>query len=447
MHLVVFYTFNYHREAELNMLRLSIYSIYKELNDKCQLEIRLYTETPEIKNKIEIPIKIIEISRESLQFNIGIYTNGIHDFICHTRVALLPKIIREDIDVCIYLDNDTLLLRGFSDMVLNGLTKLEEPLSYCIESYPVAYFMKNEKEKLREMAKSKHELTKYLARPNVNNGLLIFPKKSTEFIDRLYNEYINFLDKFGHIWTLDMLMLDLVFYETKLTPKKNTINNNKNLSSLYHYFDGKNGFREFFNIYFGRLKYEFNDQPYFKAEEISNSSNRITSKSEKTLPIFLPEDLATLIYGVIYEPKLITGITYNAIPGVIKSVKDTGSYLGNLISMLKSIYNGGFCSYPGFKIKEIKEEMRKAKAGVLVENNQILLFSSSKKNSEVKKFTEFLIKFSEENPKFIHIGDINDKKHPGYVYNVSTILTEFIKIPNSIIYPIEYIDHLCYINE
>lgn len=417
MLLVVFYTFNYIKDAELTMLRLSIYSIYKELNDKCQLEIRVYTETPEILNKMNFPIKVIEMSRESLDFNVSIESlNGDHsrfNFIGHSRIPLFNKIMNEDIDMCIYLDNDTLLLRGFSERIIEGLKKTTTPIIYCKENVDFDWWF--------DFQGSKKGIDKYGKMSTFNNGIIISAKNefSIDFFKKVENKYFELQREFGHLYGHDLSAISIVFHDFNLD-FKNTVICNEYLSPFWHYFLLKihsKSFLENFLAKFGELN--IGDYGYIKENHLSNSYNLHSDKNQVQAVTY--ENGISLLYGVLYEPKFLTGISYPGIPNKIKLTINSFDYNINLINMLNSIKkSGGFCAYPGLKIKKIKQEMRYTKAGVLVKLSTIILFSCSKNNRDIDAFMEKLMSMD----------------------NTRSIIEEFLKIPNSIIYPDNFIDCL-----
>jgi len=257
--LIVFYTFNptfvksndkiVDNDINILMLKMSIYSVNREIGE--YVEIRVYTTKYELMKKIlkSYPCKIISLKKKYI---IGNKTNDYltrFSDVGHARIFICKDILWKENRSCLYLDQDTGMIKNLGKKFYDTLIKLEEPFSWCIEKN---HLLKN------WCISSGIKDTDFWDKLNCNievrnNGVLYFPnnhigRKISSVLQDIYFHLLKSYKKWN--FGFDMTAISILWNDYKL---KTFINNFplSNLGILHYYSEKYNPFNEEYrnNIY------------------------------------------------------------------------------------------------------------------------------------------------------------------------------------------------------
>jgi hypothetical protein len=255
MKCLIFYTFNYYEsnKCELDMLKLSLYSVYHVLVTTGLFDVIIYTETDDILRKeLDFPCQIIHLNRQNNQYGSNKYPetdtfikcNEKFLFIGQVRMLLLQKLLIENnYDKYIYLDNDTFILRGHSSDVIDGLIDIH-CMGYLIEGMSINYFINFQIEGVLNYCKS-NQHNKYLPYYNhcsINDGIIILDSSALAFVDRVVEIFLDLIGIYSWLWSHDQTAFSIAYHMHY--PKSTPVIVNSPVKYFYHYVSEKHRFGE-----------------------------------------------------------------------------------------------------------------------------------------------------------------------------------------------------------
>jgi hypothetical protein len=249
MKTLIVYTFNYYldRPEEFMMLKLSLYSVYHELVNNTLFDVIIYTETHEYLSKeLDFPCLIVQMDQKDYMYGGYDYPDTKYLFITHVRMLVLYKLLTngqydkyDKYDKYVYLDNDTIVLRGHYDDILDGLNH-------------TSYFGYDKQDiKINNYLNFKGATDKYwqyLDSAIIGNGIIVLDSIAVDFVSTVIEVHTNLIDRYGWLPEHDKIAFSIAYhmnydigyhsiFDQEGMP---LISYNSKLKYLYHYCREKN---------------------------------------------------------------------------------------------------------------------------------------------------------------------------------------------------------------
>ena len=261
---IIYYTFDYSDDFNINMLLCSIISCIK-----LKVIIFVYTTNTDILTS-EINKRSSKIL-ESIQlkyYDYTLYGHVIQDrkklnnkhfsIIGHSRYFIAKKLLQEYKIPIIYMDNDT-GIRFKYDKIYDYVNRQQKPRGYVRETFSTFKSMLSNGRRISNSSRFINVITNALRQKmnSINCGLIVFPYN--DFTITFVNELIDYQNLFSkniiNIYN-DQMSLTYLYYKYKLTKTimgKNMDNviKKKELTKIpyfIHYYYGKNKFTRYKHI-------------------------------------------------------------------------------------------------------------------------------------------------------------------------------------------------------
>lgn len=276
MKITVLYTFDQTSSNNSNaviMLEASIISVITELGNNA--DIYLYSTTPGSFEHLKyLGINIVKYNYlEFNQVTVRDFQDSLKHFnyIGHSRIYLIPYLLRKLQQPVLYMDNDTGIVISKGKTLIDYINKCTYPVGYCIEKWmPLEKLMR-----LYSKIKLSNDITyagKVLRLTDciINNGLLLYPNTETAYGFALeqINVY-NYLQKTLYSHFNDMLSFTLMWYNTPnmttfINPNKKYYINNLIQPMVIHYYYYKDKFKMVYAIINNFVtNYRINKKPIY----------------------------------------------------------------------------------------------------------------------------------------------------------------------------------------
>jgi hypothetical protein len=253
MQITVLYTFDFNETKPYSqlMLEASIITVQRELGNNASIYI--YTTMPEKLNFLKyLNINIVKYSPTDFNQKVNNATPDTlshFKYIGHSRIYIIPHLLKTLQQPVLYMDNDTGIVISKGNELHKYINSARYPVGYCVETWMPLKKLLDLYSDIRLTEDINFE-GKILARNNfiINNGLMLFPNtpESYEFTLEQIRVY-EYLQQKYKTYFIDMIAFTLLWYNTpyKLTfinPDKKYYVNSTQPPLVIHYYYYKDNF-------------------------------------------------------------------------------------------------------------------------------------------------------------------------------------------------------------
>ena len=222
MNFLILYTFDEGPyEEHMLMLKMSIISVIREFPDKDHVKIIIYTTKKEqLIKSMSYFAKYVEVRQyEPIDFGhpvLNFESDMVHfNSIGHSRIFIIPSLVKEFNVPVIYMDNDTGMRMNSAEEIYKLLDGINTPVGYCLEYWTDFNCLYGNCGKYEELKSTEEKVSDIRGEISpINNGVMIFPntEESHRFMQEIIDVYIKLVSHFQSHFH-DMFAFSIVWHK------------------------------------------------------------------------------------------------------------------------------------------------------------------------------------------------------------------------------------------